>query len=261
MQFSSMLLAGLKIRKKTRGYGLVYDSVTKEPINRAIVRIFDKAGKLMATEVTNVYGAFDVNLPQGEYVMKVLIRTHVYPSALIQGSSDSPYQNIYHGQSFTHNPGEPITFSIPVDPIDKNFVQYAGVTFRNNVLNLLSYVQYVLVVVGFIFVLINYIKTESSLNLALLLFYIVMMIMNFYIWYKDRKQYGVARDTSGNLVQGATIALREMEFETIYGKRITDDKGRYRFLVPGGKYKVESMDQGISIVPSAKLLMKERKER
>ncbi len=247
LQIGTLFFAGLKIKNKERGYGVVYNSTTKEPLNRAIVRIFDIEGKIVTTAVTNTFGAFDVNLPEGVYSISVQVRDHVFPSRVIKGGTDMPYENIYNGQQFNHNPNTPITFSIPVDPIDKSFVEYASVVFRNRIHNLFNALQNILLIGGFIFVLITYINLHRPIDLIILILYSLLILLNLYIYIKGRRKYGVVKDIYNDIVQGVNVGLRETEFDTIYARRITDEKGRYRFIVPGGKYKLEMLDENLTI--------------
>ena len=73
------LLSILGFRKKGHPVGYVYDSVTKEPISQAIVRVFDKNGILVWTDVTDGNGYFrGTNLNKGTYSIKVTAeRLHI----------------------------------------------------------------------------------------------------------------------------------------------------------------------------------------
>jgi hypothetical protein len=43
------------------------------------------------------------------------------------------------------------------------------------------------------------------------------------------------------------VGLREMEFEKLINKRVTDSKGRYRMLVNEGRYRLEILDTGYKL--------------
>jgi len=80
-----------------------------------------------------------------------------------------------------------------------------------------------------------------------------MVLVNIYIWYAGKKKYGVVKDEYGNPIEGALIGLRELEFDTLSSKRVTDEKGHYRFLVDGGNYRLEALNQNDYLTPSEKL--------
>jgi hypothetical protein len=52
----------------------------------------------------------------------------------------------------------------------------------------------------------------------------------------------------GSIVEGLEIGLRELEFDTIYSKRVSSDEGKYRFIVPGGKYRLEILNSNYELV-------------
>lgn len=42
--------------------------------------------------------------------------------------------------------------------------------------------------------------------------------------------------------------MRELEFDTIYSKRVSDQNGKYRFILPGGKYRLEILNSNYELV-------------
>ena len=63
-----------------------------------------------------------------------------------------------------------------------------------------------------------------------------------------RRNWGYVRNTNGDTLSGIEVGLIEKEFGTLYAKRVTDDKGRYRFIVPSGKYEIVLLSTGLSFV-------------
>jgi len=39
------------------------------------------------------------------------------------------------------------------------------------------------------------------------------------------------------------VGIRELEFDQIIAKRVTNEKGKYRFVLPAGKYKIEILQK------------------
>ena len=86
------------IRKKGLVTGYIYDSQTKDSIERAIVRIYTRSGSLVWTDVSNEYGYFrTIEVENGEYRIDVKVNGYTFPSRAIFGSTDFPLDNIYHG--------------------------------------------------------------------------------------------------------------------------------------------------------------------
>lgn len=250
-QLGSQLLLGLagvlRRRKKILPYGYVYDSLTKEPINKAIVRIY-RENKLITTTVTNVYGAFTANLEPGEYLLKVSANKYTYPSKLITGSTDAPLQNIYRGGKFLVEEESQLQYSIPLDPVVSLGVKSLKVYLISYLGSFFLALQRIFVVVGLLIALFLYLRNPDKFNLIILLAYLPLLSMHLFLSVGSAKHsFGVVRDKEGRLLKGVILALREMEFEKIVAKRVTNERGRYKFLVPGGKYRLEVLTPGYKV--------------
>jgi len=246
-RFFSMIFAFFGIGRKKRNCGLVYDSVTKEPISNAIVRIYSTDGTLVATEVTNVYGIFETDIESGQYSILAQANNYRFPSMLITGTQDLPYENIYRGGTFNYDSSSAISYSIPVDPLDKSNTEYAGAIARNKLINVSSVLLNIFIVVGLVFSVISYIKLNSTINLTLLLVYIFLIVLGMVMRGQEKYKFGTVTDFMGETKDGIQLGLMETEFNTIYAKRISNEKGKYRFIVPGGDYKLVSLDSQYDI--------------
>lgn len=239
---SSFFMIGALKKKKNQKYGIVYDSVTKEPINMATVRVFDSSGKLVTTVVTDVYGIFDLNLDQGQYRLEVVSRDHTFPSKAVLGSNDEPYQNVYKGELINYTPNQPLNISIPMDKEDKGFIAKSLASSRSMFLAVLNLILKALFVVGFGMTVVSVIKEPTTFSWILLLMYIASILLLIYLNIKESKSYGKVTYVDGSVVEGIEIGLRELQFDTLYAKRVTDENGKYRFILPNGKYRLESLD-------------------
>ncbi len=241
-RFISVLLALLGLGRKKRNCGLVYDSVTKEPLPNAIVRIYSSEGTLIATEITNMYGIFESSIKSGQYNIVVQANNYLFPSRLISGIQDLPYNNIYNGGNFYYDSSSALGYSIPVDHVNKSLAEYAGAIARNRVIKWSSIIINILVLAGLAFSIISYVKLNSLLNLILLIVYMVILLIGMIMKRQELYKFGMVRDFMGNPKEGVQIGLLETEFNTVYAKRVTNEKGKYRFMVPGGNYKLVSLD-------------------
>jgi hypothetical protein len=248
LQFLLNLLGVLGLHKKGKPYAVVYNSVTKEPVNRAIIRVYNKEGKLVHTDVSNVYGVFSRDLEDGTYSMKVFARGFVFPSNVVTGTSDAPYQNVYKGGLFTVRKDNPLQYAVPVDPVEINKIKYAKAIFVNRLTNYLGFFQKMLVILGFALSIFVYIRVPTTFNLVILIIYIPLLFLSFLSVFSKEKGYGRVRVQGDELKKSdIVIGLREMEFERLVDKRVCDDSGRYRFLVSGGKYRLEVLNPGYAL--------------
>jgi hypothetical protein len=65
----------------------------------------------------------------------------------------------------------------------------------------------------------------------------------------------------GNTQSGMAIGLIETEFGTVYGKRITDQDGRYRFIVPSNSYKLVSLDPRYILDKELNITLEDKPDR
>lgn len=259
-RFFSMIFAFFGFGRKKRNCGLVYDSVTKEPIKNAIVRIYNLKNTLVATEVTNMYGIFETDIESGQYSILVQANNFKFPSILISGVQDYPYNNIYKGGNFSYDAQSNISYSIPLDPLDKSNTEYVGAIARNRFVKWTSILMNLFVLLGLVFSVIAYIKSNTTLNLILLIVYILLIVISMIIRQQDKYKFGTVVNMMEEPQQGVQIGLMEMEFNTTYAKRITNEKGKYRFIVPGGEYKLISLDPNYEIDGKAVVINGKKKK-
>lgn len=238
---SSFFVIGA-LKKKKQKFGIVYDSITKEPINLAIVRVFDINGKLTNTVVTDVYGIFDLNMEQGQYRFEVETKGYVFPSNAVLGTYDQPYQNVYKGGLINYIPNQPINISIPLDKQDKDLIAKTFASGKSLMISILNLVVSMLFILGFAMTALSLIKEPTTLSWILLALYIFSILILIYLRTKEIGSYGRITTPDGIPVEGFEIGLRELEFDTLYAKRITNKEGKYRFILPKGRYKLESLN-------------------
>jgi hypothetical protein len=241
------VLGVFRRKDKILPYGYVYDAITKEPINRAIVRIY-KEGKLVATTVSNVYGVFTAKLKPGEYFLKVSATGYLYPSKLVTGSTDSPLQNIYRGGKFEVKEELHLQYSIPLDPFDPSNAKYFKIMLVSRLGKLFLVLQKIFVVVGLFLAFFLYLRNPVTFNLIIVILYIPLLFIHLFLSFSGKRQtLGMVKNTKGESIGGVTLGLREMEFEKLVAKRVTNEKGHYKFLVPGGKYRLEILSSDYEI--------------
>ena len=260
IRFFSFIFGIFRIGKKKRNCGLVYNSVTKEPLNNAMIRIFNQENKLVSTEVTNKFGIFESYLERGIYKIGVNMNGFTFPSKLITTNQDLPYKDIYRGGDFNINPSS-LSYSIPIDPIDKSVVDEFKTIIRNRLISLLSVLMNLLILIGFIFSIIAYIKSDTILNLLVVILYLIFIIIILITQNQVMYKFGKVKNSNNEIKENVQIGLQELEFETLFAKRITDKKGKYRFITPSGKYKLISIDPYYDIVPNQNLVFEEKKEK
>ena len=243
-------------RNRDKEYGYVYDSVTKEPVKQAIVRIYS-GDKLVHTDVTGMYGEFGGNIEPGIYTLFVQKPQYSFPSSRIAGSTDMHITNVYNGRLEILDNTEVIT----AVPIDNNKAKVFDI-FKTIVINrasiLLQFVK-LLLFVGLLAYSIYAYKTNSTiLNLVVLVEYgIVGVLLLFSSLGRDIK-YGKITNPYDEPVVGLNIGLFEREFGKLQAERITNEKGQYRFIIKPGTYEIRSLTPSYTLQQENVLTVKDK---
>ncbi|MBI2356751.1 DUF2341 domain-containing protein [Candidatus Dojkabacteria bacterium] len=232
------MLSLLGFRKKGKPYGYVYDSVTKEPVSRAIVRIYDVNDKLVWTDVTDVYGSFNVELPKGKYKLLVKKGGFKYPTEIVKGVVDYPLEPIYKGELFSLSKREEVRVLIPIDPTKVDRFKALSVSARTSINLILKMLHAVIFVGGIILGVYTVVKFPSLTNWIVIAFYIPAFYMLYKSMFGEEASYGIVTDIKGKPIENVEIAIKEMKFDRFVSKRITDKNGKYRFVIYPGAYEL-----------------------
>lgn len=243
-QWLLALLNWLGLRTRGRPYGYVYDANTKEPLSLAIVRFFDTTGKLVHTDVTDVYGVFSARINRGTYYISVTRPEYKFPSIIVPGQIDYPYEGIYHGERFTVNDDEDdVLFSIPMDPMHAGNAVKRVDSFKTFLATIFKYLTPIVMALGVILAAYLFFKYPSVLNFIVLILYIPTIYMYIKSYKNNNIVYGTVKTMDGKLIKNLEIGLINSEYDKVVGKRITDENGLYRFVVQPGKYKLKVLNQ------------------
>ena len=248
IQFILSLLSILGFRKKGHPVGYVYDSVTKEPISQAIVRVFNVNGILVWTDVTDSNGYFrGTHLNKGTDSIKVTARDYTFPSKIVFGKEDFPLENVYHGKEFSIRDEEIPNFSIPMDRVEYGAFRI----FFEKTISQSKFVwkslHVILFVVGLLFSLYALYTSRIWFNYLIVGIYIPALVLLVVSLFGRKGKYGIVRNTKKKRLEGVIVGLKEKEFGKLVSKRVTDHLGRYRFVVNRGEYAIEILNNGIAI--------------
>lgn len=95
----AVLLGVYFFTKRRRLWGVIYDARTKEPVEMAVVRLFDQEHhKLLETRVTPRSGRYSFLAEPGEYYLEVTKEGYHFPSRIVTSKTDNEYINLYRGE-------------------------------------------------------------------------------------------------------------------------------------------------------------------
>jgi hypothetical protein len=104
-------------------------------------------------------------------------------------------------------------------------------------------------VVGVILSLVAVVGGKGGLNGFLLLFYGLVLGIQLYSSVKRKAAWGVVVNDAGKPVKGVQLDLVDPRFEKLVQRRVTDEDGKYQFIVPEGKYVIRIGSVEYNLLP------------
>jgi len=230
-------------RRRRYSWGTVYDSITKQPLDPAMVTLIDRNGQEVTSAVTDLDGRYGFLVKPGEYKIKVEKTNYQFPSRRLMGKvSDLIYGNLYFMDSFLVEQNKPVVNKdIPMDPIfldwneaQKSTLGLSSFYSRNSIL--MNKINRWVAIIGTLLSLGLFGTNPSTLNLVILLGYVLVSI--FYLFSKPQV-YGKTMDKKGGPLQFAMVRVYQASTNVEVRHTITDHLGRYFCLIPNGGYYIK----------------------
>lgn len=240
-RFGNLILTFVFRRKKMRG--IVYDSVTKEPLDPAYVSVIDLAtNQEVATAITDMDGRYGFVLKKGTYKM-VANKTHYqFPSQLLNGRlADEVYDHLYFGAPFTvENEEEVVTLNIPMDQTGEDWNQQekrrmSPLKYLIENQKVWGTICDVLFVLGFIFSIITTYYYPVWWNVAMIFLYVAIGLLHFF-GFGPVAPGKITR--AGAAVPFAIVRVFNSALNREVAHKVTSQFGGYYILVPKADYYV-----------------------
>jgi len=236
------LLTGVFRRKKNEPWGVVYDSVTKRPLDPAyVIAQLRESAQSKGEAITDLDGRYGFFLNPGEYTI-VANKTHYkFPSDKLKGKArDEFYENLYFGDPFHVREGGVVQYNIPLDPVEFDWNEFAknqDQVFKvySKRKNLRLWFFNILFFVGMIFSVFSLMLSFTFINAIVVTVYV--SILGFQVaWRASHKITHVKSKTTGKALPFALIKIWLPGLNTVMKKTVADENGRFYFLVPPGTY-------------------------
>lgn len=233
--FQPLMLLG---RRKREKWGEVYHSLSKLPVDLAVVRLLDAdTGKIVQSKVTDSQGRYVFLVNPGKYLLSATKSGMIFPSALLKEFKDDGRRaDIYHGEIINVSERDTtITANIPLDP--------AGAVKPPWRLRLEKFgrsVQYALSWTGLA-------VTAGTLYISPHWYVWVLLgvhLVSFFLFRRlampaRPKGWGIVYDKQDRKPIARVVArLFDSQFNKLVGTEITDAKGRYAFLAGESRYYI-----------------------
>jgi uncharacterized repeat protein (TIGR01451 family) len=227
-------------RRKREEWGVVYDALTKLPVDLAVVRLYSKeTKKLIQTRVTDKQGRYLIIAKEpGKYYLSVSKLGYTYPTQYLKNDTqDIKYYDLYHGEEIeVTDKKSTIAVNIPLDPVEQRVASVKEVLRSYLIKNLRLIVAYLGIILAVLVVII--IPTVITIG-ALIIHLILFVIFRRLIVPKKPKGWGIIYDSrTKKPVKQAVIKIFDMRFNKLLGAQVTDSKGRYAFLVGKNEYQM-----------------------
>lgn len=246
-------------KKKREGWGVVYNSFTKLPVDLALVRLLDKNKKVKQSRVTDTKGRYIFVVEPGEYHIEVTKNGFVFPSVLLKDvKTDGKMVDIYHGELINVTDSSvTITPNIPLDPAGENKTPSRIIWEKR-----WRVLQHGISLSGLILAAISvYIAPVWYMWLILGAHVSLYLVFNYFIKPKKPQGWGIVYDkTTHKPIANAVVRLFTQEYNKLVSTQVTDSKGRYTFLVGPSNYYLTSEKQGYKLHKSDSIPVKSEKE-
>lgn len=239
----SLILIFFGFKKKIRPWGVVYDSITKEPIDPAYVVLYDQTGKEVGTSITDVDGRYGFIPEYGYYSLSATKTNYIFPSQILHDKKeDELYTNLYFGESIVVNKDEgTIVKNIPLDPIGFDWNQFEKKRTKMThyfskydrvILKLSSFLFWV----GCILSLLALYVSPITINFVVVGVYVLLFIL------RQGKLRPKVAGSLRELVSGLPLSFALVRVYSVSGNviatKVANKYGKYLCLVPKGKYYI-----------------------
>ena len=253
-----LFFAAIGLRKRVKPWGVVYDSVTKQPLDPAYVVLSNLEGKKVASAITDLDGRYGFMAGPGVYQISVNKTNYFFPSQKLLGRpNDEFYNDLYFGEGIEiKQDGGTITKNIPMDPLKFDWNEFAKkdkrlMKFYSRIDIILKQIFDLFFVIGFIAAIIAYFSAPYPYNLIILLIYLLLLFLRL-IGIKPRTYGRITDGANGNPLSFALIRAVAPDTNVEIAHKVADKYGKYYCLVPKGKYfvKIEKKNDDGSYSPA-----------
>ena len=238
------LLGWLGLRRQSKPWGTVYDSVTKRPLDPVYVTAHKDSpeGEEVGSAITDIDGRFGFFLPAGVYYLKAGKTHYRFPSTELAGrSSDELYSDLYFGEKIETSGEEVLNYNIPMDPVGFDWNEFAKnkqslfkmhsdrETLKNRIFNTVFYL-------GFAFTGLLMIFSPSWLNGLILTVYVLILLWQWYFGVTQRPVQVIGPD--GQPLPFAILRFHLADLDMEVKHVVSDALGRFYVLIRPGRYYV-----------------------
>jgi chitodextrinase len=230
-------------RKKRERWGLIYNSLSKLPLDLVAVRLIHaKTNLILQTRITDMKGRFSFRVRPGQYRLEAIKKGFTFPSQYLKGQTeDGDLLDLYHGEIVNVEEETNLALNIPLDP------QVKEETPRKVLLKRwLRRFQNFLGAIGVLVTAVALAISPGWLMLGLLF----VQILTYFVFRrlalpKKPKSWGIVYDAKTRKPLGASIVrIFDKKFNKLLETQVTDSRGNYGFFAGKNVYFVTTDKAG-----------------
>lgn len=238
----SLLLTALGLKKRNRPWGVVYDSITKQPLDPAYVVLKDMLGNEVSTTITDLDGRYGFLVTKGTYTITPGKTNYTFPSSkLSDKTKDELYSNLYFGGEIVIESDEDVVSrNIPMDPVSFDWNEFTKkerklTIFYSKFDRTIAIVSNVLFMVGFALATLALIAAPKTYNIVIFSLYIFLLIL---------KETALRPRPEGKIIHdGAPLPFAIIRvFQESTGvestHKVSSKEGKFYCLIANGRYFV-----------------------
>lgn len=221
-------------------WGVIFDSITKRPLDPVVVSLVDIHGKVVQTSITDMEGRYGFVAQPGLYTLDARKADYRFPSyELKDKTSDGIYDDLYVGGTFQIlDKGEIVRKNIPLDPINFNWNEFEKkrIGLGEAVVRKQKIYKYsnIIFIFGFSFSIVALFFSPIFWNYIILGLYIVMSLLRI---------CGIPKHSGSVVRNGQPLSFGVMRVYSNTLKKeikkvVLDDVGNYYCLIRNGEYYI-----------------------
>ena len=235
-----ILLLGKKKREK---FGIVYNSLSKQPIDLVAVRLIHaRTGLVVQTRITDSKGRFFFRAKPGVYRLEAAKNGYEFPSKFVIGvKEDGPFLDVYHGENIEVKEESSISANIPIDPLTKEEVPRKVIIKKY-----LRQLQHAVALLSVVVTLFALFIAPSMLLAAMFVGQVLTYLLFRRIALPGKpKGWGVVYDAKSRRPLGRSVVrIFDKKYNKLLETQVTDAKGIYGFFATENVFFVTAQKAG-----------------
>ncbi|MBM3204614.1 carboxypeptidase regulatory-like domain-containing protein [Candidatus Uhrbacteria bacterium] len=246
-------------RRKRKKWGVVYNALSKKPVDLAIVRlIHSEKNMVVQTRITDMQGRFSFNARPGTYRVDVQKPGYLFPSTFLKDKkTDVDFLDLYHGEPIEVKESGVPTFNIPADPNTPEEPP-KKILYKKTLRHVQNVVGWASVGVTGIALVIN----PSWLMVGFMAGQVLLHLVFRRLAVPRRpKDWGIVYDGASKLTLGQVIVrIFDKKFNKLLETQVTEKNGKYGFFVGKNVYYVTAEHAGYQKYVSSEVDLTQKEE-